>query len=81
MDVSCHTTDVFYSIRSLEETINKTKCQVVDNECFGLFTTAKRCNKKAAALLSVSENIVTVKSMTSVWKVIRIFLQNVWSCS
>ncbi len=38
---------------------------VVDNECFGLFTTAKRCNKKAAALLSVSENIVTGKSMTS----------------
>lgn len=65
LDVSCHTTDVFYSIRSLEETINKTKCQVVDNECFGLFTTAKRCNKKAAALLSVSENIVTGKSMTS----------------
>nr|WP_318036486.1 hypothetical protein [Mycoplasmopsis agalactiae] len=56
---------LFYSLRPLEETIRKTKCQTVDNECFGLFTTAKRCNKKSAALLSVSENIVTGKSMTS----------------
>ncbi|WP_406617424.1 purine-nucleoside phosphorylase [Mycoplasmopsis adleri] len=64
-EVSCHSTDVFYSLRPLEETIKITKCQTVDNECFALFATAKRCNKKAAALLSVSENLITGASMTS----------------
>ncbi|WP_129647298.1 purine-nucleoside phosphorylase [Mycoplasmopsis maculosa] len=65
VEVACHSTDVFYSLRPLEETIEKTNCQVVDNECFALFATAKRCNKKAAALLSVSENLITGANMTS----------------
>ncbi|MBU4690322.1 purine nucleoside phosphorylase DeoD-type [Mycoplasma sp. ES3157-GEN-MYC] len=63
--VSCHTTDVFYGLRSIEETKKVTQCQVVDNECFALFATALRCNKKAGALLSVSENIVTGASLSS----------------
>ncbi|MGV2392450.1 UNVERIFIED_CONTAM: purine-nucleoside phosphorylase [Campylobacter lari] len=64
-EVSCHSTDVFYSLRPLEETLEKTQCQCVDNECFALFTTAKRCKKNAAALLSVSENLITGANMTS----------------
>ncbi|ADV34169.1 purine-nucleoside phosphorylase [Mycoplasmopsis fermentans] len=64
-EVSCHSTDVFYGLRSLEDTIKITKCQTVDNECFALFATAQRCKKKAAALLSVSENIVTGASLSS----------------
>ncbi|QSF13602.1 purine-nucleoside phosphorylase [Mycoplasma sp. Mirounga ES2805-ORL] len=64
-EISCHSTDVFYSLRPLEKTIKKTQCQTVDNECFALFATAKRCNKKAGALLSVSENLITHESMSS----------------
>ncbi|UUD35122.1 purine-nucleoside phosphorylase [Mycoplasmopsis caviae] len=64
-EISCHLSDVFYGLRSLEDTIRVTKCQTVDNECFALFATAQRCNKKAAALLSVSENIVTGASLSS----------------
>ncbi|WP_338822488.1 purine-nucleoside phosphorylase [Mycoplasmopsis felifaucium] len=64
-EIDCHSTDVFYSLRPLEETIKITKCQTVDNECFSLFATAKRCKKQAGALLSVSENLITGDSMTS----------------
>ncbi len=63
-EVSCHSTDVFYGLRSVEDTIKKTKCQVVDNECFALFTTAQRTKKHAGALLTVSENIVKSTSLT-----------------
>ncbi|WP_027334191.1 purine-nucleoside phosphorylase [Mycoplasma elephantis] len=63
--VCVHTTDVFYSIRPLDETIRITKSDCVDNECFALFATAKRSNKKAGAILSISENLITHESMTS----------------
>lgn len=64
-EVSCHTTDVFYGLRDIKKTREITQCQVVDNECFALFATAQRCNKQAAALLSVSENIITGESLSS----------------
>ncbi|UUD36801.1 purine-nucleoside phosphorylase [Mycoplasmopsis californica] len=64
-NVCVHTTDVFYSIRPLEQTLKITKSDCVDNECFALFATAQRSNKKAAALLSISENLITHESMTS----------------
>ena len=59
-----HSSDVFYDVRNVEERIRDTKASCVEMESFALFINAEVLNKKAACLLTVSDNIVT-KEVTS----------------
>ena len=57
---SIHTTDVFYQETEDYEQINKQfGCIAGEMEAFALFHNAKRLNKKAACLLTVSDSMVT----------------------
>ncbi len=60
-----HSSDVFYSRRPLEETIETTKAKCVEMESYGLFTNAKATGKRAACLLSISDHLVTGKETTA----------------
>ena len=60
-----HTSDVFYSSRSLEETVEKTQAICVEMEAYALFANAKKLNKKAATLVTISDNLVTKEETTS----------------
>ena len=54
-----HSSDVFYSARSLEDTISTTQASCVEMESTGLFTNAKATGKNAACLLSISDHLIT----------------------
>ena len=59
-------TDVFYS--ELENPIklyNEYKCLGVEMESFALFLNAKKLNRKAACILTVSDNLITKEETTS----------------
>ncbi|WP_298844868.1 purine-nucleoside phosphorylase [Clostridium sp.] len=62
-----HSSDVFYSknIDSYKEIYEKHGCTCVEMESFALFSNAKVLNKKAACLLTVSDNLVTHELTTS----------------
>lgn len=60
-----HSSDVFYSSRPLDQTIATTKAICVEMESYALFTNAKKLNKKAACLLTISDNLVTHKETSS----------------
>lgn len=53
-----HSSDVFYSLRSLEDTIAETGARCVEMESGALFAIAKILNKQAACLLTISDNLV-----------------------
>lgn len=54
-----HSSDVFYSMRPLQETIAITQAICVEMESYALFTNAKKLKKNAACLLTISDNLVT----------------------
>lgn len=54
----------FYSKSNLKDTIRVTGSDVIEMEGFGLFLEAKGAKKKAACLLTVSDNIESGESMT-----------------
>ncbi|MGL5357832.1 MAG: purine-nucleoside phosphorylase [Metamycoplasmataceae bacterium] len=54
-----HSSGVFYSSRKLEDTIKVTKSVCVEMESYALFINAKKLNKKAACLLTISDSLVT----------------------
>lgn len=54
-----HSSDVFYSSRSLEKTIQESQARAVEMESFALFVNAKKLNKKAACILTISDNLIT----------------------
>lgn len=54
-----HTSDVFYSGVPLEERIATTDALCVEMESFSLFTNAEKLGKRAACLLTVSDNLIT----------------------
>ncbi|EGV00031.1 purine-nucleoside phosphorylase [Mycoplasmopsis columbina] len=54
-----HSSDIFYSNIPLEERIKKSQAIAVEMESFALFTNAEALGKKAACLLTVSDNIIT----------------------
>jgi len=54
-----HSSDVFYGIRPLDETIAATGATCVEMESYGLFANAEATGKKAACLLSISDHLVT----------------------
>jgi len=60
-----HSSDVFYGIRPLEETIRVTGAQCVEMESYGLFTNARATGKQAACLLSISDHLVTGEATTA----------------
>lgn len=60
-----HSSDVFYSQRSLEETIKATNSSVVEMESGALFANAQALNKKAACILTISDNLITKKETSS----------------
>lgn len=61
-----HSTDVFYKQNNnFKELFKKYGCMACEMESFALFHNAKALNKKAACLLTVSDNLVTKKETTS----------------
>lgn len=60
-----HSTDVFYAIRPLEQTIKITKASAVEMESYALFTVANFLNKQAATILTISDSLVTGESLSS----------------
>lgn len=60
-----HSSDVFYGIRALDETIEVTGAKCVEMESYGLFTNAKATGKSAACLLSISDHLVTGEETTA----------------
>lgn len=54
-----HSSDCFYGNSNVDDLYNNKKCLGVEMESFGLFFNAKKLGKKAACLLTVSDNIVT----------------------
>lgn len=59
-----HNTDTFYN-NGYEEYL-KYNCLGVEMETFALFTNAKILNKKAATILTVSDNLITKEEITSI---------------
>lgn len=54
-----HSSDVFYSVVPLEERIRLSESIGVEMESYALFTNAEVTGKKAACLLTVSDNLIT----------------------
>lgn len=54
-----HSSDVFYSSRKLDDTLAITKAIAVEMESYGLFVNAEKLGKKAACLLTISDNLIT----------------------
>ena len=54
-----HSSDVFYSSIPIETRIENTNALVVEMESYALFTNAEKLGKKAACILTVSDNIIT----------------------
>lgn len=54
-----HSSDVFYSVRPLEETLKVTQASCVEMESGALFANAKVLGKEAACLLTISDNLIT----------------------
>lgn len=64
-EVRCHSSDVFYNTRSLEEQLKITQAQVVEMESFGLFANAVLLKKHAATLLTCSDSLVTGEELSA----------------
>jgi len=61
-----HSGDVFYSTKkTLAPVAVKNKCLAAEMEAFALFANAKVCNKQAATILTVSDNIITKQIISS----------------
>jgi len=60
-----HSTEVFYSVRPLKETIKATGAKCVEMEATGLFTNAKATGKNAACILSISDHLITNESTSA----------------
>lgn len=59
-----HSSDVFYSCRPLDKTIEVTQAKCVEMESTALFTNAKACGKNAACILSISDHLITGEKTT-----------------
>lgn len=60
-----YTTDVFYASGDIDDLYNNKNCLGTEMETFALFYNAKKCGKKAAAILTVSDNLITKEKTTS----------------
>lgn len=60
-----HSSDVFYASRPLSETLAITQADCVEMESYALFANAKKLNKQAATLLTISDNLITKEETSS----------------
>jgi len=60
-----HSTDVFYGDADIKDLYENKKCLCVEMESFALFYNAIKLNKKAACLLTISDNLITHEETTS----------------
>lgn len=60
-----HSSDVFYTMRPIEETIKITNAICVEMESSALFINAALLGKKASTLLTVSDNLITKKETSA----------------
>jgi len=60
-----HSTDVFYGNVDIKDLYENKKCLCVEMESFALFYNAQKLNKKAACLLTISDNLITHEETTS----------------
>lgn len=61
-----HSSDVFYKENdNFNELVQKYNCQAVEMETFALFHNANVTGKKATAIVTISDNLVTHKETTS----------------
>ena len=60
-----HSTDVFYGNADIKDLYENKKCLCVEMESFALFYNALKLNKKAACLLTISDNLITHEETTS----------------
>ncbi len=65
-EVVIHSSDVFYRDGDyIDSLVNDHKVDCVEMESFALFANAKRLNKKAACLLTISDNLITHAATTA----------------
>lgn len=60
-----HSSDVFYSNSDINYLYNNKKCLCTEMESFALFYNAYKLNKKAACLLTISDNLITKEETSS----------------
>ena len=60
-----HSSDCFYGNADISDLYNNKKCLGVEMESFGLFFNAKKLGKKAACILTVSDNLITHEETSS----------------
>ena len=60
-----HSTDVFYGDDDIADLYNNKKCLCAEMESFALFFNANKLGKKAACILTVSDNLITREETTS----------------
>ena len=58
-------TDVFYNQADIPYLREHYNCYATEMETFALFSNAKKLNKKASAILTVSDNLITKEETTS----------------
>ena len=58
-------TDVFYNNVDINYMVDNYNCVATEMETFALFSNARKLNKKASAILTVSDNLITHKETTS----------------
>jgi len=57
-------TDVFYNNVDINYMLDNYNCVATEMETFALFSNARKLNKKASAILTVSDNLITHKETT-----------------
>lgn len=60
-----HSTDVFYGNVDINDLYENKGCLCVEMESFSLFYNALKLNKKAACILTISDNLITKEETTS----------------
>ncbi|MGV2393005.1 UNVERIFIED_CONTAM: purine-nucleoside phosphorylase [Campylobacter lari] len=64
-EVRTHSSDVFYSSVDLAERIKESEAECVEMESYALFTNAEKLGKKAACLLTISDNLITEEATSA----------------
>lgn len=60
-----YSSDVFYGNTDIKDLYENKKCLCVEMESFALFHNAKILNKKAACILTISDNLITKEETTA----------------
>ena len=60
-----HSSDVFYGDADINDLYNNKNCLCVEMESFALFYNAKKLNKNATCILTISDNLITKEETTA----------------